>query len=516
MTTGMSRIKREEGVVLVTAILASLIVLVLSISAVSLAIHNTDASGYDRRRLQAVDAAEAGIDAYYAMLNTTAFTSTGLQSATGSSSCVLTRTLTTTPQSTVTVTPTFYTDNNNYTASCPDATFLSYSPKGPWYVTLSAAGSVVGQTTPTRTMQSRARLSITGSGLTFPPAAMLGNAQINFSSNVQVYGNGANNADLYSNGNISVTTQSNIKGNMYVTGTAYIANGNFQLSGNLWASSTVRVDGGSIGGGLISAGSGTTACASGSSPASASICVSGNTTVGGLTSGGAKTGGTISIKGNCPPTCVNGTLSPGTPGIANPPTQPYPTYTFAAGDWPGYVTATSCSGAEGTSVTSRINSWSSGNLYIRYSGAEANCSLALSPSAKSMPGNLAVLTDHGLTLPTPVKLTNGDPTGAVHTVYFFTGLSQSSTAPTCSSNGNFIAQANSGIGSNLKSIVFTPQACSTTIASNAFNAMGQIFSGTINFSSNGIFTYAPITLPEETDGLAGVYVDIVYKREISS
>jgi len=510
MRSNRVRMRGEDGVALVTAILVSMVVLLLSVSAVTLAIHNTDASGYDRRRLQAVDAAEAGIDAYYAMLNTTAFTASGLQTATGSQSCVLTRTLTTSPQSTVTVTPTFYWDSiNTHPASCPDAAFLA-SPhdKGPWYVTLTSVGTVAGQTAPTRTMQSRARLSVTGSGLTFPAAAMLGYSQVNLSANIQVYGSGSNNADIYAghtaSDSLSVTTQSNIKGNLYVTGSINIANGNFQLTGDVWASSTVRVDGGWIGGAVISSGSTTTTCASGSSPASASICVSGNTTVGALSSGGAKTGGTISIKN---PAVVNGTLSPATSGIANPPTQTYPSYTFTAGDWPGYVTKTTC-----TDAMNAINTWASGNLYIRLTG----CSDFTQLPTKALPGNLAILTDGAITMSTPTKLTNGDGTGASHTVYFFTGLSQSSTAPTCSSGGNFAAQANTGIGSNLKSIVFTPEACSTTIASNAFNGTGQIFSGSINFSSNGSFTYAPITLPQETETMAGVYVDIVYKREIAS
>jgi hypothetical protein len=68
----------------------------------------------------------------------------------------------------------------------------------------------------------------------------------------------------------------------------------------------------------------------------------------------------------------------------------------------------------------------------------------------------------------------------------------------------------------LKSIVFTPQACSVTINSNAFNATGQIFSGAINFNSNTSLTYSPIALPSEGAGFAGVYVDTVYKREVTS
>jgi hypothetical protein len=519
MLTKGAWMKKEDGVVLITAILASAVVLILSVSAVSLAIHNTDSSGYDRRRLQAVDAAEAGIDTYYALLNSTAFSASSLQLVPGmNSSCAFTPVtpLSTTPASTFTVTPRFYSDSSNsHGSNCPDSTFLGFNSTGPWYVTLTSVGSVVGQAAPIRTMQSRARLSTTGSGLVFPAAAMLGNLSIGLSANVQVYGNGSNNADLYSNGSISVTTESNIKGNMYVQGTVNIANGNFQVAGNVWASSWVKISGGWIGGGVISSGTTTTPCPPGLIPASASICVSGNTTVGALTSGGLKAGGAISVKS--PPAVVSGTQSPNTSGIANPPAQSYPSYTYTSGDWTGTAvvggsTVNNPVPANCTSAQTAINGWTSGNLYIRLTGCP---SFTLLPT-KNVPGNLAILTDGGITMTTPTKVTNGDATGASHTVYLFTGLSQSSTAPTCSSGGNFVAQANTGFGSNLKTIVFTPQACSVTINSNAFNATGQIFSGAINFNSNTTLTYSPIALPSEGAGFAGVYVDTVYKREVTS
>jgi hypothetical protein len=504
----------EHGVAMVTAILVSGVVLLLSISAVSLAIHNTTASGYDRRRLEAVDAAEAGVDCYFAVLGSYGFSQVPTLGQSGQpalpcgssivqSTCVLSGTSSATPSAAFTVTPTFYpTSTSSSGYACP-ASLLSSNPSGPWYVTLTSVGTVGGLTVPKRTIQARARLSSSGSGLVFPPVAMLGNISIGLNANVQVYGNGGNNADIYSNGSVNVTTQSSLQGNMYVQGTATIANGNFHLTGDLWSSSWSKISGGWIGGAAIASTSGTTSC-SGGSPAS--ICISGNTTVGALSGGGAKAGGPIGVRN---PATVNGPLSPNTSGIGNPPTQTYPTYTFTAADWPGYVSATSCNNSgDATSIVSRINNWTSGNLYIRYSGNTAMCTLSLSPSTKAMPGNLAILTDGGITLPTPVKLTNGDATGASHSIYIFAGMTG-----TC---GGFVANANSGIGSNLKTVIFTPQACTVTISSNSFNATGQIFSGTIQFNSNTTFTYAPVTLPSEGLASSGVLVDPVYRREITS
>ena len=64
------RLKDEEGVAMITAILVSVIVISLSAVAIQLAVHNVGTSAYDRKRVQAVAAAEAGIDATMEELQT--------------------------------------------------------------------------------------------------------------------------------------------------------------------------------------------------------------------------------------------------------------------------------------------------------------------------------------------------------------------------------------------------------------------------------------------------------------
>ncbi|MGH2578901.1 MAG: PilX N-terminal domain-containing pilus assembly protein, partial [Actinomycetota bacterium] len=58
------RLEDERGVALVVALLVSFVVLLLGTAVVSLSLHNLDASGYDRRRLLSIGAAEAGLDSY--------------------------------------------------------------------------------------------------------------------------------------------------------------------------------------------------------------------------------------------------------------------------------------------------------------------------------------------------------------------------------------------------------------------------------------------------------------------
>src|SRR6266511_853548 len=65
------RLEDERGVALVVALLVSFVVLLLGTAVVSLSLHNLDASGYDRRRLLSIGAAEAGLDSYYETIERT-------------------------------------------------------------------------------------------------------------------------------------------------------------------------------------------------------------------------------------------------------------------------------------------------------------------------------------------------------------------------------------------------------------------------------------------------------------
>ena len=69
----MSGIRRrlyeeERGIALVTAMMMTMVVLTLSVVMVNLAIHNSTSSAQDRARVQAVHAAEAGIDVVYSQM----------------------------------------------------------------------------------------------------------------------------------------------------------------------------------------------------------------------------------------------------------------------------------------------------------------------------------------------------------------------------------------------------------------------------------------------------------------
>jgi hypothetical protein len=537
MTTAL---KEEDGVALVTAILASAVVLILSASAVSLAIHNTDSSGYDRRRLEAVDAAEAGIDYYYSLLGTTSLknlSTVALPSGSGytmdssdpTHPCKLHGTTSTSPASSFTVTPEFYltpTSTTPYSCLSTQITSLGTAYDG-IYVKLTAVGQPVNLSSPLRTVESRARLSATGKSSVFPSGAVIGQT-VTLSANVQIDSrSGTNDANVYADGNYTMNAGVlNVKGSIYAQGTVSIGGGSVsQVTGDLWAKKHVDVTGALIGGSVISSIGGTallptttnTSCP-GASPPSGAICLSGNTSV----SGGAKAGGEIGIKS---PAVVNGTKSPTTYGIGDPPTAPglasgqtYPTYDVSNTaqlntDFPGITNVSGCSAAQ-SAVDSWVDSGSTTAKYIRLTGCSTG--FTFDRSSYALRGNLGIITDGPLTLGTPVRLSSYDSTP--HTVYFFTGATQlNDPSATPCSGGNFQALSGSAINFPLKALIFTPKACQALLNSNGFDVTGQIFSGTVLFKSNTNLHYSPITLGSDAvNGSAGSLVDIVYKREVTS
>ena len=66
------RIDQEDrGLAMVTAVLVTAIVLSLGAVAVELSVHNSSSSSLDRKRTQAIDASEAGLDSFFSQLTTT-------------------------------------------------------------------------------------------------------------------------------------------------------------------------------------------------------------------------------------------------------------------------------------------------------------------------------------------------------------------------------------------------------------------------------------------------------------
>src|SRR4051812_18817601 len=102
------RRRDEQGIAMVTAVLVSAVVLILSVTAAAVSIHNTDQSGMDKRRTEVIAAADAGLDSSISLL---------VSKPMDQLPCTLQGTLQGTPQQQYNVTLAYYTQIGTYATS---------------------------------------------------------------------------------------------------------------------------------------------------------------------------------------------------------------------------------------------------------------------------------------------------------------------------------------------------------------------------------------------------------------
>ena len=216
----------ERGMAMVIALLVSFVLLILGTVVVAQSIHDVESSGLDRRRLQSVNAAEAGNNYYYAYLQSTTVTTLSCQP--------VTQTIATAPATaSFTATPTFY-DATGTVMPCSSPTpFTSTSTQHPSPITTT--GTVAGQTP--RTMQTFIRLTPVYGGF---GQAILSQSGATFPNNFDVYGNNGNDGDIYIlTGNLTISNTPHIRGNVYVPAGSANISGNSNITGTLWANGSV-------------------------------------------------------------------------------------------------------------------------------------------------------------------------------------------------------------------------------------------------------------------------------------
>jgi Tfp pilus assembly protein PilX len=459
----------EDGIALITAVLIAFIVVTLGIASVQLAIHNSEASGHDRRRTQAIAAAEAGIDYYLSHLSST--TTTAVQ-------CSISGTLPGTPEGTFSITTTFYNAAGNPLPTVSG----SQCPLGstPASVLIRSVGRASANTRPARTMQAYANLS---PGVTAPfnnTGAIFGQNNITISATSRLGGQQYSDADLYSNGNVSVSSGSILFGNVYNQGTLSL-NANSEVKRDAWANGSVTLVGSArVRGNATSSTS--------------SITLGGQSRIYGF----AKAATTVSGG------TVDGTIYQNSPS-GPPPSRPYPAFTYNPSDWiaAGYTIRdyTSCT----TAVTDMGTWWGSGSgsNVVRVTGG---CAMSFpNGSTTTVRGNLAIITDGSITLQNNARFVPASGTGPWN-LHFFVGLSGLSGC-------HFTANPNSGTNSGLNTLVYTHQACTVNFSSNSAIAEGQIIGGTVDIKQSTSFNYRQVAVPGNP-GSAGLKQDVRYRREV--
>lgn len=462
------KLRDERGLAIITAVLVSVVVLSLSITVIALSEHNANQSSFDRKRVQAIDAAEAGINAYFAEL----LEGTGLETCDPD---MHDGTLPTTPAAEYDLTITLYS-----TWPPVSGTELPCPPTAdPLGAVVTSKGTAVISGSPvavSRTMQTQVRMAPIYGGFN---KAVFSDIVLNLENRFTINGYDANDGDTYTNGNFVVQNNVLISGSTYAQGHADVSQG--VVKADMWANNYVRLS--------------NAVEVFGSATSSTSyVNLSGNSHIYGDGKGGTTvTGGTI-----------DGTVTQNSP--QGPPPQvalPQLTYNPAAWAADGYteVNFPICALAK-----TFINAMPVGDYVVRITPA---CALSWgNNSTINVRGNLAIITDGSIST---VNQTNWNSVGGEWTVFF---VRPYQAGLNCASGAYDVTVSNNtGFNNGLKTFVYTP--CTVNFGNNnAEGVNGQIIGGTVNITNQMTLNYVPILVPGFN--LTGYNVEVAFLREITN
>ena len=480
----LMRLRDEErGVAMIVAISVAFVVLLLSTVVVAQSIHSVQSSGYDRERLLAVNAAEAGTNHWYAYLQTTPSLSMSVDPGCNSSTGILT--ISDTVQSgpspaAFTSLGTFYAADGATTMNCSTFTDTNY----PSFVKVRSTGTING--TPNRTIETYVRLTPNYGGF---GAAILAVNGTTITNSFTVTGNSGNDGDIYIlNGNFRVTNAMTLSGNVYVpNGTAQIEN-TAVVKGNVWAHGTVTLqNSATIQGDALSS----TGDITGNGFINDDATAAGNVVTAGLTIGGIITSAVTM------------------PAV---PTQSFPQITSSTAPWiaSGY-TLVDYSAATGVTQCAKARDWilnrwaTSGvtNALIRIS---TTCTFTnLNNDIFPVLGNLAILSDGGFTFSQQSNW-NGTATAPIpKNIHFISVYSASCPGTT----KDIVVGNNTNFNTYTNVSFYTP--CRASM-NNTNSFAGQVLSKDITIGNNFKMAYKPVLVPGIT-GVTGFKQDISYIHE---
>lgn len=483
----ITRLREEQGVALVVALLVTFVVMLLSTVVVSQAIHNTGQSGYDRKRLTSVNAAEAGLNYYYNYLQeiepenlVTTPVTLPLGAAPGTVE--------------LTATPTFYADE---AGTIP----FSGTPSNnnhPRSMVVTSVGTTNDGTE--RTMESFVVLNPIYGGLT---GAIVTNSSTTFNNNFTVNGNNGNDGHVHVlNGNFVVPSGlETIKGDVWVTNGYASIGTNLHIYGELWA-------GGIPPNGHVTVNHPQALIDRDVKSTSSSVTVSQGTVV----------GGAYYCTGSPPGSNVQGSKIQ-TCDLGIPPTEPFPQIQYVQSGWesegyyihPAFTGATACTDARNYVEGSGSGTFQGGaGVPSGYTGVvvyiDATCTYGSSNNVTVTLGkNLAILTEGGINLS---QRSNWNGSGTTKNLYLMSPW-PASGSPSCPTQ-NVTLGNNTGFNSLVQTFVYS--GCTVTMNNNnsAFN--GQVLGSSVTVGNNFNMTYKPVLVPGAE--VIGFEQDIAYIREV--
>jgi Tfp pilus assembly protein PilE len=487
----------EQGMTLVISMFIVFIVMVLATVVINQAIHNSYQAGFDRQRLQSVDAAEAGLDYIYNQLEQTPAQSLSTSDVTG--------TVAISPgTSSYTVHPTFYSDSAGTTLFSGTPSDTNY----PSSVKLVATGTTNGRIT--RKMETFMVIHPTSGGF---QGAVLTGTSATLVNSFSISGNNGNDGDITVNCdttcNLSATSGNQIiKGNLYVPKGSLTIGTSVHVYGDVWANGSVTVNHpqAQIDGNIISSTSSVTVT-NGHVNGTGYYC----TTI----SGAANiSGGTVSKCQGAPPAqtfphvTFDDTYAPSpdpkwTTGCSSTPvTNCYQLQQFSG--------ATACTLARNYVEGTGAGTFNGGaGVPDPYTGVVVRilntCTYNPSNNAKiTVAKNLAIVSNGPISLSQQTTWTGSNGS---HSIHFIIPWPQ-----TCDGSGNPGVNVgnNTNFDATLSVGIYTP--CTATMSNqNAF--YGQVVGGAVSVGNNWSMNYRPIIIPGAH--VTGFTEDIAYIREVS-
>ncbi|MEX2458030.1 MAG: hypothetical protein WD770_03485 [Actinomycetota bacterium] len=470
----LQRFHRDErGVALITAMLVSMVVLSLSLVTVQLASHNSTQSAADRKRIQAIHAAEAGLDTYLARLPRTPTQS--LQCAPAATAIPIE------PGAEFQVTASFYPTFPGVAGqelACP------LNPNAPPLgVLLTSRGTAVAQGSAnavTRTMQTEVRLnSVLGSF----GYAIFSDTGLAVQNNLTVNGNAGNDGNLYTNGNFSCSNSTLDYGSVTAQGTATLSSSchvlqDLAVGGNITMSNSARV------GHDASTSSGSI------SMSNSSFIVNNARTASSCTGCSGRVGGTIIASSPSP-----------APLRFDFPTVDYDQVSWQAA---GYAISnqSSCTTLRTTLATTGVTAKT---VYRVAPG----CALAFDTNTTvNLAADAAIITDGSFATANQTTFRSTVP-GTARNLYI---IVPRSSVTSCTGSQD-ITMANNTNFTDVRVFVYTP--CTVTMNNNNLGLGGQIIGGTVNIANQFSFTFRPMLIPG-AGAVTGFNPDIAYIREITN
>lgn len=471
----IKRFNEEDGLAMVTAILISMVVLTFSIGVLGLSLHNSSASSRDRKRVQGISTAEAGLDATMFQVQ-----SSVIDTAQGNYTlpCTVDAPLSGSPASSYHVEVNYYATYppTGSPMSCPPHTV----PAGATFVSTGTSVAGSGALSVSRTMQSQARLSpVYGSF----GQAIFANQDLNLENHLGVSGNVGNDGDLYTNGNFSCTNNSSIAGSILAQGSITMES-SCRFNQDLYAKLGITM--------LNTSSAGHDAIS-----ATSSLSMLNNSTIShNVTVATTCTGCTTGSGGRIAGSVTTGHISPAPPARAMPLIDYVPTAWTDAGYQ--IVTYSSCS----TARTAIKTGWVAPTV-VRITPA---CTLGISGDTINMQNNVAIFADG------PITFANNNTVqspGAARILYLIEPTN-GITSPNCSATPRDITVNNNT--TFVQVYLFAYSQCKVTYANNNSGLGGQVIGGTVDIANLYDLAFKPIVIPGGV--VIGFKQDVAFIREI--